>query len=194
MHRFDYHRRLSAGSRLGPDDLDDGFVAGLDALHLTGITLAVSATSREAAWDVMRRARAVGAVVSLAVNIGPPSAAIRPPSWRQDHADIVFLSDEEAEIVGVPEAPEVVLTSGATGAMVRVAGRETVVAPPTVGTVDAAGAGDALAGAYVASRLAGLDPEAALRRGVVAASLSCRSRGCALSYPSAAEVEAALVA
>lgn len=195
LHRFDYHRRLSAGSRLTPDDLGDGFLAGLDALHLTGITLAVSTTSREAAWDVMRRARAVGAVVSLAINHRPalggdPADLVA----AMDQADIVFLSDEEAEIVGAPEAPEVVLTSGATGAVVRVAGRETVVAPPTVETVDAAGAGDALAGAYVASRLAGLDPEAALRRGVVAASLSCRSRGCALSYPSAAEVEAALVA
>ena len=61
---------------------------------------------------------------------------------------------------------------------------------PSVEAVDAAGAGDALAGAYLAARLRGLDPAEALRRGVAAAALSCRGFGCALSYPPAAEVEA----
>ena len=53
------------------------------------------------------------------------------------------------------------------------------------------GAGDALAGAYLAGRLSGLGPEGALRLGIAAAALSCRARGCALSYPSRDEVERA---
>jgi sugar/nucleoside kinase (ribokinase family) len=51
--------------------------------------------------------------------------------------------------------------------------------------------GDALAGAYLASRLAGAGPREALHKGVTAASLSCPRTGCARGYPSAAEVEAA---
>jgi 2-dehydro-3-deoxygluconokinase len=60
-----------------------------------------------------------------------------------------------------------------------------------VDVVDSAGAGDALAGAYLASRLAGAPPEVALDVGAVAAGLSCRARGCARSYPDRPELEAA---
>lgn len=56
----------------------------------------------------------------------------------------------------------------------------------------ATGAGDALAGAYLASRLAGEPAAASLRRGVVAASLSVGRPGCAGSYPTGAELNAAL--
>jgi len=191
-HRFDYHRRLSAGSRLDAGDLGDGFHEGLGAVHLTGITLAVSSTSAEAGVDAARRARAAGALVSLAVNHRPAlggDLSLLVDAAR--NADVVFLSDEEAAVIGVPGAPEVVLTHGAHGATLRAEGEETAVPAPPVQAVDAAGAGDALAGAYLAARLAGLEPLAALRRGVAAASLSCRARGCALSYPTATEVDAA---
>ena len=67
--------------------------------------------------------------------------------------------------------------------------QEEVTAPP-VEVVDAAGAGDALAAAYLCARLEGAEPRAALERGVAAASLSCLAHGCALSYPDAASVVA----
>lgn len=195
LHRFDYHRRLSAGSRLEPDDLGDSFFAGLGALHVTGITLAVSRSSEEAACDAMRRAHDRGVIVSLAVNHRPALGGdVERLAEATREADIVFLSEEEAEIVGIPESREVVLTQGRSGAVLYAEGRKTAVGAPTVELVDAAGAGDALAGAYLASRLAGLPPLDALRQGVAAASLSCRARGCAISYPSRAEVDAAMEA
>ena len=80
LYRFDYHRRLSAGSRFGPGDLGDPFFAGLGVLHLTGITLAVSLSSEHAAFDAIRRAEAVGATVSIAVNHRPSLERIRPRS------------------------------------------------------------------------------------------------------------------
>jgi sugar/nucleoside kinase (ribokinase family) len=59
-----------------------------------------------------------------------------------------------------------------------------------VPVVNAAGAGDAVAGAYLASRLRDEPPPAALRHAVAAASLSVQRDGCAASYPAAAEVAA----
>lgn len=194
LHRFDYHRRDSAGSRLASNDLGPGFYAGLTAVHVTGITLAVSSSSEAAAFSAIDEARRVGALVSLAVNHRPALGGSKDRLLEAaGRADIVFASAEEATEIGVPNARELVLTRGGAGAAVRTGGRETAVAGFGVApTVDAAGAGDALAGAYLARRLAGDAPESALRVGVVAAGLSCRARGCALSYPSATEVGAAL--
>jgi 2-dehydro-3-deoxygluconokinase len=68
----------------------------------------------------------------------------------------------------------------------------TSVGPPAVDAVDAAGAGDALAGTYLAWRAAGYVPGDALRAGVAASALSVTQRGCSLSYPSRVQVETAL--
>jgi 2-dehydro-3-deoxygluconokinase len=193
-HRFDYHRRGSAGSRLQQGDLSEEFFAGLDGLHLTGVTFAVSPSSAAAAFDAIERARARDAIVSLAVNHRPALGG-DPEQLRRAStlADVVFASEDDLEVIGMPQADEVVLTRGAGGAAVRIDGTETAVAGIAANPfVDDTGAGDALAGAYLARRLAGDPPQRALRTGVAAASLSCGGRGCALSYPEQGEVEALL--
>jgi 2-dehydro-3-deoxygluconokinase len=203
LHRFDYHRRLSAGSRLAPGDLTTMFLDGVGILHLTGITLAVSDSSRDAALAAAESAAGAGIAVSLAVNhrpaLGGDVGLLREVAVR---AGIVFTSAEEAPAVFGADDPralaqllgdgELVVSRAGAGATVVVGGAAHDVPAVAVDVVDAAGAGDALAGAYLASRLAGAEPGEALRRGVAAAGLSCRARGCALSYPTAAEVEQAL--
>jgi 2-dehydro-3-deoxygluconokinase len=198
-HRFDYHRRGSAGSRLAPEDIAPAFLDGLDVLHASGISLAVAGAATAA---TVERARSAGASISFAVNHRPalrgdPEVVLAAARA----ADVLFVSTEEAELLletseveevrdALGSGPrEVVLTAGAEGAAVA-AGEEVVtVRAPRVDAVDAAGAGDALAGAYLAARMGGLEPRAALARGVAAAALSCRAFGCALSYPRVAEVE-----
>ena len=202
-HRFDYHRSNSAGSRLESGDLVDGFFEGLGLLHVTGITLSISADAAETALTAIERARARGVAISLAVNYRP---ALDPDLslFREAAAaaDVVFASDEDARAVfGIEEpgpllarllrASEVVLTHGREGALLATASGTIEQRPPRVELVDPACAGDALAGAYLAARLAEAAPADALRQGVAAAALSCRARGCALSYPSGDEVEAA---
>ena len=199
LHRFDYHRSGSAGSRLSPGDLGDTFLDGLGVLHLTGITLAVSPTSREAALGLAERARARRIRISLAVNhrpaLGGSLETLRAAALA---ADVVFVSEEEAATVfdrsdaaGLARelgAAELVLTRGDRGALLVTGGDQFEVPALPVDPVDAAGAGDALAGAYLAAGLLGETPARAVRIGVAAAGLSCRSRGCALSYPDRAEV------
>jgi 2-dehydro-3-deoxygluconokinase len=199
-HRFDYHRRGSAGSLLAPEDIAPAFISGLAVLHTSGISLAVVGAATAAAVE---RARAAGALISFAVNHRPnlegdPESVLAAPRG----ADVVFISAEEAELLletsaieEVREAlghdpSELVITLGANGAAIAAGSEVLTIRAPAVDAVDAAGAGDALAGAYLAARIRGLDPEPALRRGVAAAALSCRAFGCALSYPAGAEIEA----
>jgi 2-dehydro-3-deoxygluconokinase len=199
-HRFDYHRRGSAGSLLAPEDIAPAVISGLAVLHTSGISLAVVGAATAAAAE---RARAAGALISFAVNHRPkldsdPEAVLAAARG----ADVVFISAEEAELLletsaieEVLEAlghdpRELVVTLGANGAAIAAGSEVLTIRAPAVDAVDAAGAGDALAGAYLAARIRGLDPEPALRRGVAAAALSCRAFGCALSYPAGAEIEA----
>jgi 2-dehydro-3-deoxygluconokinase len=55
-HRFDYHRRSSAGTRLSPADVRDSFLSGIGAAY-PGVTLALSQTAADAD-EVERRCRA----------------------------------------------------------------------------------------------------------------------------------------
>jgi 2-dehydro-3-deoxygluconokinase len=199
-HRFDYHRRASAGTLLAADDVVGSFLDGLEVLHTSGISLAVAGAATAAAVE---GARAAGISLSFAVNHRPalggdPGAVLTTARG----ADIVFVSAEEAELLLArstledvraalaPGPREVVLTTGAEGAEVAYDGGVATVAAPAVDAIDAAGAGDALAGAYLAARVRGTDPRRALRTGVAAAALSCRAFGCARSYPTGGEVEA----
>ncbi|MHB8643838.1 MAG: PfkB family carbohydrate kinase [Gaiellaceae bacterium] len=80
-----------------------------------------------------------------------------------DHVDVLKLSEEEAEVVGDVDVPELIVTFGSRGSLVRVAGRETRV-PAQRLPHDPTGAGDAFAAAYLASRADGLEPVASARR------------------------------
>ncbi|WP_285693032.1 sugar kinase [Actinomadura sp. NBRC 104412] len=200
-HRFHYYRSNSAASLLGEEDVDGGLLEGADALHTSGISLAISGSSARAAERAADLARERGVTVTFCVNHRP---SLRPDPERglrfARAADIVVLSGEDARALlgtGEPDRVrdalgdgprEIVLTDGAAGALVLTDGAEHRVASPPVRVVDTAGAGDALTGTYLARRLAGARPAEALETAVIAAALSCRYPGCARSYPTADEV------
>ena len=205
--RFHYHRRGSAGSLLSRSDVTEAFLDGLDALHFTGVTLAISTSAAAAARLAARRARERGALVSFAVNHRPalhPDVHELAASARA--ADVVFVSLEEAEAIFGAAGPadvaealmsgpaEIVVTLGPGGAVAFVNGSEIDVPAPPMETVDATGAGDALAGVYLAERVAGISAERALTRAVAAATLSCRYFGAGLAYPHASELDATVPA
>jgi 2-dehydro-3-deoxygluconokinase len=197
--RFHYHRQGSAGSRLSSEDVTDEFMAGLDALHYSGITLSISTSAAAAARSAARRARDRGAVISFAVNHRPAlHPDVRELAAAAHAADVVFASAEEAELIlgaARPAAPsELVITLGEGGAVAFAGGEEIRVPAPPVELVDATGAGDALAAVYLTARTGGAPPAEALQRGVAAATLSCRAFGAARSYPEPSELEAAVPA
>jgi len=185
-----YARTGSAGSRLGPEDVDVAAAAGAFEgarwLHLTGITPALSPSCRAAVERAIDYARRRGLTVSLDLNL-------RRKLWTDeearpvlaDHAaqaDVVLGSDDEAAIVtGVPEGgpPGAVLDAllalgptlavlklGAQGAAARTRDGEVVERPGmAVVPVDPVGAGDAFCAGFIAARLEGADLARALEVG-----------------------------
>jgi sugar/nucleoside kinase (ribokinase family) len=89
-----------------------------------------------------------------------------------EHVTILKLAEEEAEIVGNVDVPELLITRGSRGSTVRHEGR-TVDVPAQPLPRDPTGAGDAFGAAYLSSRAKGYGPVAAARRAtsVVAALL-----------------------
>ena len=83
----------------------------------------------------------------------------------------------------------VVETRGADGAVLHTASSQCHIAVAAASAVvDTTGAGDCLAGWFVAERLRGLEPEQALKTAVAAATISCSRLGTQSSYPTRDEL------
>ena len=163
--RFTYARRGSAASLYAPADLPEAAIAAARILHLSGITLAISETMRAAALRACEIAKANDTLVSLDLNH-------RPRLWSDDlarkvlssvPADLVFPSDDEAEVLHSLTDPDaiadhylgngariVALKRGAAGARVATPDSRFDVPAAPATPVDSAGAGDSFAGAFLA--------------------------------------------
>lgn len=211
ISRAYYHRFGSAGSTLGPADVDRAFSGGARVLHLTGITPALSPEARQAVQYAAERAAGEGILVSLDVNY-------RSKLWsREDaraalvrivpHASIVIASDDELDLVAGgfdgPDAAaeelmakqlldlgvrEVVVKRGASGATAYTAeGRLDVPAVP-VTSIDTVGAGDAFTAGYLSALLDGEDVAGRLKRGAVAGAFAVSTAGDWEGLPRAEEL------
>jgi ribokinase len=116
----------------------------------------------------------------------------RPSSRSADPASVAAtLLEGNSEGGGVRDA--VVVTLGADGAVLVRRDAEPVWTPtPSVEVVDSVGAGDTFVGALAAGLAQGRGIEEAVRRGVVAASLSTQTYGAREGMPSAGQLGAAL--
>ncbi|MDN3935267.1 sugar kinase [Arthrobacter sp. YD4] len=103
ISRAFYYRAGSAGSTLNRHDVDRAFAASPRALHLTGITPALSPDARRAVEYAAARGAAEGLAVSLDVNY-------RAKLWSRDearavltplarHAAVLIASDDELDLV-----------------------------------------------------------------------------------------------
>jgi len=79
-HRFSYHRTGSAASLIAARDARPEALAGLDVLHITGVSLSISDTAAEAALLAARCARAAGARISFVRQLSAAAA----PGPRSD--------------------------------------------------------------------------------------------------------------
>ena len=161
-------------------------------VFLSLITLQqMSGPARDRAADWCAGVRAGGGTVAFSANHRPagwpsPGAAEAEAARFAGGADLVFASaadcralfgtaDPQAALGWLTElgAAEAIVTAGEGGVSVSAGGsRLDVPAAPPAELLDATGAGDAFAGAYLAWRSAGRSPEAAARAAVRVASRS----------------------
>jgi 2-dehydro-3-deoxygluconokinase len=209
-HHFSFFRQGSAASRLGAADLPMEQMSAARVLHVSGISLAISAIAREAAFAAMAAARAAGVRVSYDTNhrarLWPLALAQEATAAAIAAADICLPSYDDLAVLTGLDAPEamvehclrlgariVALKHGAHGAWLADGQRRVHIAPHPCRPVDATGAGDAFGGAFVARLVAGDDLEAAGRY-AAAAALSTEGYGAVEPIPHAARVRAALAA
>ncbi|WP_407358917.1 sugar kinase [Microbacterium sp. LTA6] len=201
-----YYRAGSAGSRLHPDDLPEGWIEEASLLHVTGITPLLSDTALATLHTAIDRARAAGAIVSFDINYRSSlaSADVAGPLLRElaERADIVFGGAEEFAILypGSSAADAAarlrdagcattVLKQGADGAT-AFSGEAVVVSPgSTIDVVDTVGAGDAFVAGYLSALLDGLDLDATLRRANACGAMACLVPGDWEAAPTLRELE-----
>jgi len=210
-HHFDFFRAGSAASRMTPADVPHERIARAKVLHLSGISLAISASACDTGYAAIEAARAAGVQVSFDTNL-------RLKLWSLGRAravmtDVMRLADiclptydDIVAITGItdPEAivdhclalgaKVVALKLGAQGAIVADSKQRHRIAPHPCRPVDATGAGDAFGGAFVARLVAGDSLPEAGRYAAVAAALSTEGYGAVAPIPRSADVRRALAA
>ncbi|RQU83231.1 sugar kinase [Burkholderia cenocepacia] len=205
-HQFDYLRAGSAASRYATGDLPLDALAAAKAVHLSGISLAISTAACDAAFAAIDHARRHGAKVSFDTNLrlklwpltrarAVMREALRQtdiclPSW-DDVTALTGANDRDAIVDAMLEhGPRVVaLKLGKEGAYVATPNERRVVPGFAVEAVDATGAGDCFGGAFVARIVAGDDPFAAARYANAAAALSTTGYGAVAPIPHREAVE-----
>lgn len=163
-----YYRRGSTASHLSASDADEVDLSGVDVLHVSGITAAISASASAFLSRIMTRASEAGVLVSFDVNhrslLWPAAEAAPVLAGLARRADIVFTGRDEAEALWdtpnaadiralFPDVPELVVKDGAVGATVFVGDVVAFAPSQKVDVIEAVGAGDAFAGGYLARRL-----------------------------------------
>lgn len=175
-----YYRRDSAASTMDGPFLSSLPLTDVGAIHLTGITPALSPTCHELVDALLVDHVAGDATISFDVNHRPalwsPGAAADELLRYARLADVVFVGrDEAAELWGTDSASEVrALIGDRSTLVVKDADREAVAFAPdgetrvparAIEVLEPVGAGDAFAAGWLAGMLAGLDQTARLRLG-----------------------------
>ena len=191
-----YYRAGSAASRLCPVDVPDEALEGVQLVHLTGITMAISETACELVVDVARRAQARGATVLFDPNFRPalPDTAEAAAARQRDvlpFVDWYLTGEDEGRLLwGGEEIPaRTVLRVGARGAIVD---GVHVPCPREVAVVDAIGAGDAFAAGFAYGLLEGWAPTDCAHAGNVLAARALEGTGDWETLPRLADVASEL--
>jgi 2-dehydro-3-deoxygluconokinase len=210
----EYHRKGSAASTMGVDDIDEAWLLSARHLHATGVFAAVSESTREAACRQVELMRRAGRTISFDTNL-------RPSLWQSPElmrhwvnhlaaqADWVLPGLDEGRMLTGESSPEgiarfylergaqlVVVKLGADGAYFEGrhgagAVRGSVPAFPVKQVVDTVGAGDGFAVGVISALLEGRSVQDAARRGAWIGARAVQVPGDTEGLPTRAELDAA---
>jgi 2-dehydro-3-deoxygluconokinase len=202
-HEFGYQRRGSAAARMTPGwftGAPHAVVAQAGILHVSGISMAISATACDTVLAAMQAARAAECRVSLDSNL-------RLKLWPLDEAraaiaraaalcdwflpsmdDAVHLSghaDPQAVVDWAHGlgAPKVVLKLGSEGCLISANGQREHIPGHAVPLVDATGAGDCFCGNLLARLATGDTLSEAARYANAAAAIAVQGFGAVAPLP-----------
>ncbi|MBA4327378.1 MAG: 2-dehydro-3-deoxygluconokinase [Polaromonas sp.] len=204
---IEYHRKGSAASHMGPDDVDSDWLLSARHLHATGVFPAISASTLLLARRSMDIMRGAGRSVSFDPNLRPalwasPALMVETINDLAARADWVLPGLEEGRLLTGEHSAEgiahfyrqrgaklVVVKLGAQGAYFDGEGGSGRVAGfPVEKVVDTVGAGDGFAVGVISGLLAGLAVAAAVRRGAWIGARSVQVLGDSEGLPSRAEL------
>ena len=208
-HDFTFYRSGSAASRYRPEDVPEDAIRAAKLLHLSGISQAISDSACDAGFHAIAVARAAGVRISydtnLRLRLWPAARAAAVIHAAIAQADIALPSLDDARALTGLESPEaiadfylrlgcplVVLKLGAAGVLLASPEGRLAIPGRQVAAVDATGAGDTFAGAFLARLAAGAEPAEAARYANAAAALSTTGYGAVAPIPRRAAVEAFL--
>jgi dehydrogluconokinase len=210
----EYHRKGSAASTMGVDDIDVPWLLSARHLHATGVFAAVSDSTLAAACRQVELMREAGRTISFDTNL-------RPSLWRSTEAmrhwvnhlaaqaDWVLPGIDEGKLLTGESSPEGIarfyLERGAQLAIVKLGAdgayfegshggsevRGRVPAFPVAQVVDTVGAGDGFAVGVVSALLEGRSVEQAARRGAWIGARAVQVPGDTEGLPTRAELDAA---
>lgn len=201
-----YYRKGSAGSRLGPQDVDPSYIANSRALYVSGITSALGEQCHAAVMKAVQTAQEHNIPVYFDPNYRSKlwSADAARRAWLQllPHCDVLLPSTEEAQILVGAGSPEemaqrllrlgprlVLLKTGEEGVWDASDASLRFVGSPRRGhVVDPVGAGDAFSGGFIAGQLRGLDALESARLGALLASYAVEALGDTQGIPTYKEL------
>jgi sugar/nucleoside kinase (ribokinase family) len=206
----EYHRAGSAASRLGPDDLDEAWIAGARHLHVSGVFAALSPSTLAATRRAMALARAQGKTIGFDPNLRPtlwPSRDVMRETINDlaAQADWVLPGIEEGRLLTGADTAEaiarfyrergaqrVVVKLGAEGAYFDDidAGCGRVPAHPVAQVIDTVGAGDGFLVGVTSALLEGRGIADAARRGAWIGARAVQVRGDTEGLPTRAQLQA----
>lgn len=190
---FSFARKPGADTRLELDDKARELIKSAELFHFGSLSL-TDEPARSSTIQAVRLARESGALISCDPNLRLPlwdsaESAKSWMTWAVEQADIVKISDEEAEFMfGLsPEAcadkllregkKAVFVTLGKDGCYYATGGERGYAKSPAVSPVDTTGAGDIFGGAAISMILKGESVKTAAEFACCAASLSTEKKG-----------------
>jgi len=207
----EYFRRGSAASQLGPSDALRAYATDARHLHLTGIYVAVSPTTRDLVFELATAARAAGRSVSFDPNLRPtlwrsPAEMVECINHLATFADWVLPGFEEGRLLtgrnSAPAIADFYLERGARGVVVKLgpegayfaSAGERGIAPGVrvERVVDTVGAGDGFAVGVISALLEGLPLRDAAARGNAIGARVVQYPGDCDGLPTRAQLEAGL--
>ena len=206
---FVYYRSGSAPSTLGPDDLDEEYIASAKVLHCSGVAQAISETARQTVLRAAQVAKKRGIKVSYDPNyrhqLWSTEAMREAASELIPYVDYFLpnVPDDSGALLASNDPYEVIehfrnqgvavvaVTRGERGAVIGCDEGIFEIPPykPDV-LLDTTAAGDAFNGGFIHGMLNGMSIAEAGRLGTVTAGLKLRGRGALGGMPTLDEVEA----